>query len=172
MIKAAVLQLNSKFGTKKFEKEVQGTLDSGIKKTGLMYNNKVNQKIRWAGLVSVKNRTAYTFHHYLLRQNPVILVIKRYAIWAVNWRGSPAAQKVLGALLDVQVVNNDAVAEQSGIFGLYEMNVTVKGTTKLHGAEISSELGLLTLKTENRELSNIKNSTHKGAVALMFLLVY
>lgn len=74
----------SKVTLKKFEKRTQEKLDSGIKDIGLMYNNKVKPKDTMGGSVSVKNLKEYIFQHYLLRQNPVILLIKRHAIWAVN----------------------------------------------------------------------------------------
>ncbi len=154
----------SKFGTKKFEKEVQGTLDSGIKKTGLMYNNKVKPKDTMGGVGFSKESDSVYLPPLSAETKSRNFGDKTVRYLGGELKGIASGPEGFGgrAKLDVQVVNNDAVAEQSGIFGLYEMNVTVKGTTKLHGAEISSELGLLTLKTENRELSNIKNSTHKG----------
>lgn len=154
----------SKLGTKEFEKKVQGTLDSGIKKAELMYNNKVKPKDTMGGVgFSSESQRVYlpTLSAETKSRN---FGDKTARYLGGQLKGIASGPEGLNgrAKLDVQVVNNDAVAEQSGIFGLYEMNVSVKGTTKLHGAEISSELGLLTLKTENRELSNIKNSTYKG----------
>ena len=66
------------------------------------------------------------------------------------------------AKLDVQIVNNDAVAEQSGIFGLSDVVIAVKGATKLHGAQISSRYQTVTRDINGLELSNINNSYHQG----------
>ncbi|WP_080073344.1 hemagglutinin repeat-containing protein [Yersinia pestis] len=164
----------SKVTLKKFEKRTQEKLDSGIKDIGLMYNNKVKPKDTMGGVgFSKESQEVYlpTLSSETKSRN---FADKTARYLGGQLKGIASGPEGLDgrAKLDVQIVNNDAVAEQSGIFGIDETNISVKGTTKLHGAEISSGSGQLTLETENRELSNIKNSTHKGGVGLMFLLVY
>ncbi|MGI3086144.1 hemagglutinin repeat-containing protein [Yersinia pseudotuberculosis] len=154
----------SKLTTKKFEKQTQEKLDSGIKDIGLMYNNKVKPKDTMGGVGFSKESQGVYLPTLSSETKSRNFGDKTARYLGGQLKGIASGPEGLDgrAKLDVQIVNNDAVAEQSGIFGIEEMNVSVKGTTKLHGAEISSELGLLTLETENRELSNIQNSTHKG----------
>ncbi len=164
----------SKVTLKKFEKRTQEKLDSGIKDIGLMYNNKVKPKDTMGGVGFSKESQGVYLPTLSSETKSRNFADKTARYLGGQLKGIASGPEGLDgrAKLDVQIVNNDAVAEQSGIFGIDETNISVKGTTKLHGAEISSGSGQLTLETENRELSNIKNSTHKGGVGLMFLLVY
>ncbi|CFV33442.1 hemagglutinin repeat-containing protein [Yersinia pseudotuberculosis] len=154
----------SKLGTKKFEKDIKGKIDSGIKKGELMYNKKSPPKDTMGG-VGFSKESGSVYLPPLSAETKS----RNFSDATARFMG----EQFKGALtnpegaqghakLDVQLVNNDAVAEQSGIFGDSDVVITVQGTTKLHGAEISSGSKDVILKTNKQELSSIKNSYYKN----------
>ncbi|CFU95625.1 adhesin/hemagglutinin [Yersinia pseudotuberculosis] len=154
----------SKLGTKKFEKDIKEKIDSSIKKGELMYNKKSPPKDTMGG-VGFSKESGGVYLPPLSAETKS----RNFSDATARFMG----EQFKGALtnpegaqghakLDVQLVNNDAVAEQSGIFGDSDVVITVQGTTKLHGAEISSGSKDVILKTNKQELSSIKNSYYKN----------
>ncbi|MFL4555499.1 hemagglutinin repeat-containing protein [Yersinia kristensenii] len=161
---SSVISKISKIGTKRFEKGIKDSLNSGLKKGELMYNKKSPPKDAMGGITYNKETGSVQ-----LPEMSTETKSRNFADKTARFMGNQfkdALTNPVGikgyAKLDVQVVNNDAVAEQSGIFGQNEVAITVQGKTKLHGAEISSVFNDVSLNINEQELSSIDNSYHTG----------
>ncbi|HFF1620095.1 TPA: hemagglutinin repeat-containing protein [Yersinia enterocolitica] len=161
---SSVVSKISKIGTKRFEKDIKNALNSGVKKSELMYNQKSSPKDTMGGVSFNKENNNVQLPPLSSETQSRNFADKTARFMGDKFKGAitdPAG--IQGrAKLDVQIVNNDAVAEQSGIFGLSDVVIAVKGAAKLHGAQISSRYQTVTRDINGLELSNINNSYHQG----------
>jgi hemolysin len=67
---------------------------------------------------------------------------------------------------DVEVVDNDAVEEQSAINGTQTVNLNVQGKTVLTGGQIASEQGEVQLNTSEIQASDIHGKNTEGGARL------
>ncbi|MBW5812873.1 hemagglutinin repeat-containing protein [Yersinia kristensenii] len=163
---SSVVSSLSKLGTKRFEKGIKDSLNSGLKKTEVMYNKVSPQKDAMGGGFN-KEGASVELPKLSTETKSRNLADKTARYMGREFKGMVADPAGLqGHLkLDVKVVNDDAVTEQSGIFGKEEVVVTVHGATKLHGAEISNMYQDVTLNINALQLSSINNSYHNGGGA-------
>ncbi|MFL4556903.1 hemagglutinin repeat-containing protein [Yersinia kristensenii] len=70
------------------------------------------------------------------------------------------------AKVEIDVVNNKAVEEQSAIIGKQTVNLNVKGKTELVGGKIANQGGKVDLQTDSLELQNVNGEHTKGGVRL------
>lgn len=161
---SSVVSSVSKLGTKRFEKDIKGTLNESIKKGELMYNKVSSPKDTMGGVAFNKESGRAQLPTLSTETKSRNFADKTARYVGREFKGivSDPAGLQGHVKLDVKVVNNDAVAEQSGIFGTEEVAISVQGTTKLHGAEISSTFNDVILNIHEQELSSIDNSYHNG----------
>ncbi|CFQ61984.1 Hemolysin [Yersinia frederiksenii] len=66
------------------------------------------------------------------------------------------------ASIEVEVVNNQAVEEQSAIVGKQTVNLKVKGKTELIGGNIANQGGNVDLQTNGLELQDVNGKHSQG----------